>query len=150
MKLELHYNQDFWAGVMFIGFGAAAMFIARDYRFGNALLMGPGFFPMILSGTLIVFGICIMAVGLGKKKKIKGHLSPRALIMLHLSLVLFGYLISHVSFLPALLAVIWGSVAAGREFRLIEVLLLTGLLIALAVSVFIWGLDLPYPLIKGY
>jgi len=150
MKLALRYNQDVWAGVMFIGFGAAAMFIARDYRFGSALLMGPGFFPTVLGGILIAFGLCILALGLHKKRKVQWNLSLRAVIMLPLSLVMFGYLMGHVSFLPALLAVIWGAVAAGREFKLLEVLLLTGLLVGLALAVFIWGLDLPYPLIKGY
>ena len=72
MKMELRNNKDFWAGMMLIGIGAAAMFIARDYRFGSALRMGPGFFPTILGGILIVFGICIMAVGLRSGEKIQG------------------------------------------------------------------------------
>ena len=64
MKIELRKNKDFWAGMMLIGIGAAAMLIAREYRFGSALRMGPGFFPVILGGILIVFGVCIMGVGL--------------------------------------------------------------------------------------
>ena len=64
MKTELRANKDFWAGMMLIVIGAAAMFIARDYRFGSALRMGPGFFPTILGGILIAFGACIVAVGL--------------------------------------------------------------------------------------
>jgi hypothetical protein len=35
MKLELHDNKDFWTGMMLIRIGAATMFIARDYRFGD-------------------------------------------------------------------------------------------------------------------
>ena len=64
MKQEFSKNKDFWAGLMLIGIGAAAMFIARDYRFGSAVRMGPGFFPTILGGILVAFGICIVAVGL--------------------------------------------------------------------------------------
>ena len=63
MVSRLLKNKDFWAGMMLIGIGAAAMFIARDYRFGSAMRMGPGFFPTILGGILIAFGVCIMAVG---------------------------------------------------------------------------------------
>jgi hypothetical protein len=40
------------------------------------------------------------------------------------------------------------SAAAGREFRFKEVVLLTVFLTALTVAMFIWGLGLPYPLIK--
>jgi len=150
MKLELNKNRDFWAGMMFIGFGAAAVYIARDYRFGSALRMGPGFFPTVLGWILIVFGICITAMGLYSQEKIQGRLSIRPVVMLPLSLILFGVLMSHVGFLAALVAVIWGATAAGREFRLKEVLMLTILLIALALVIFIWALDMPYPLIKGY
>ncbi len=150
MKLEFRNNKDFWAGMMLIGTGAAAMFIARDYRFGSALRMGPGFFPTILAGILIAFGICIMAVGLRSNEKIKGNLSLRALIMLPLSLVLFGVLVEHAGFVPALVALVFVSAASGREFRVVEVLLLAMVLTVASAAVFIWGLGLPYPLIKGF
>lgn len=149
MKLELCNNKDFWAGLMFIGIGAAAMFIARDYRFGSALRMGPGFFPTMLGGILIVFGICIMAVGLHIKEKIQGRLSLKPLIMIPVSMVLFGVLMESASFVPALVVLIFGSTVSGKEFKFKEVLILTVLLVLLALVVFIWGLDLPYPLIKG-
>ena len=49
---------------MLIAIGAAAMFIARNYPFGTALRMGPGYFPMLLGGLLILFGLAILASGL--------------------------------------------------------------------------------------
>lgn len=147
MKLELSNNKDFWAGIMFAGIGAAAMFISRDYEFGSALRMGSGFFPTLLGGILIVFGICIMVVGLRSSEKIQGRLSLRPLIMVPMSLALFGILMKHLSFLPALAALIFASMVAGREFKFKEALLLAGLLIVLAWALFIWGLDLPYTLI---
>jgi putative tricarboxylic transport membrane protein len=150
MKLEVSKNKDFWAGVMLIGIGAAAMFVSRDYRFGSALRMGPGFFPTILSGTLIAFGICIMAVGLKSGEKIQGSLSLRALIMLPLSLVLFGILMELAGFIPALIALVFVSAASGREFKIVEVLLLTVVMTVASAALFIWGLGLPYPLIKGF
>ena len=150
MKMELRKNKDFWAGMMLVGIGAAAMFIARDYRFGSALRMGPGFFPTILSGILIAFGICIMAVGLKSGEKIQEHLSLRALILLPLSLVLFGVLMEKAGFIPALVALVFVSAASGREFKFVEVLLLTVVLTVASAALFIWGLSLPYPLLKGF
>ncbi len=150
MKSELRGNKDFWAGMMLIVLGAAAMFISRDYRFGSALRMGPGFFPTILSGVLIVFGVCIMAVGLKSGEKIRGRVSPRALIMLPLSLALFGVLMEKAGFMPALGVLVFLSAASGREFKFVEVSLLTLLLTVASVALFIWGLGLPYPLIKGF
>jgi hypothetical protein len=150
MKLVLRNNRDFWAGVMLIGAGAAAILVARDYRFGSALRMGPGFFPTLLGGILIAFGICVMAVGLRSNEKIQGRISFRALILLPLSLVLFGILMKHAGFIPALVALVFVAAASGREFKVMEVLWLTGVLTVASVALFIWGLGLPYPLIKGF
>ena len=150
MKWELGKNKDFWAGMMLVAIGLAAMFIARDYRFGSALRMGPGFFPTLLGGILIAFGICILAAGLRSGEKIEGRLSLRALVGLPFSLVLFGVLMGKAGFLPALVALVFASAASGREFRFLEVLLLTALLTVGSVALFIWGLGLPYPLIKGF
>jgi len=150
MILELRNNKDVWAGMMMIGIGAAAMLIARDYRFGSALRMGPGFFPTFLGGILIAFGICIIAVGLRSGEKIQGSVSLRALVMLPLSLILFGILVEHAGFIPAMVALVFVSAASGREFKVIEVLLLTVVLTLASVALFIWGLGLPYPLIKGF
>jgi hypothetical protein len=150
MKLELHNNKDFWAGIMLISIGAAAMFIARGYRFGSALRMGPGFFPMVLSGILVLFGMAIMVTGLVSKEKIKESLSVRALILLPLALILFGILMNFAGFIPAVVMLVFVSAGAGKEFKITEVLLLTVALTVLAVALFIWGLSLPYPLIKGF
>lgn len=149
MKLELHNNKDFWGGIMLIGIGAAAMFIARGYRFGSALRMGPGFFPTILGGILVLFGIAIMITGLVRNEKIRERLSVRALILLPAALLLFGILMKLAGFIPALVALILVSAAAGSEFKLREVLLLTVVLTFLSVALFIWGLGLPYTLIQG-
>ena len=150
MKVELRDNKDFWAGIMFIGTGAVSILIARDYPFGSTMRMGPGYFPSMLGGILVLFGIYVMVMGLLRNEKIQGHWSLRALIVLPLSLVLFGVLMKHAGFMPALAVLIFGSAAAGREFKFVEVLLLTVVLAGLSVAVFIWGLGLPYPLIKDF
>lgn len=149
MKLDLRSNKDFWAGIMFAGTGAGAMFMARHYPFGTSLRMGPGYFPMVLGGILILFGVYVMLRGLRKSEKIQGNWSIRALIILPLSIVVFGILMELAGFVPALAALVFISAASGREFRFFEVLLLTLFLGALSVALFIWGLGLPYPLIKG-
>jgi hypothetical protein len=149
MQLELHSNRDFWAGVMLIVTGAAAIIIARDYAFGTALRMGPGWFPSVLGGLLVLFGLYLVAQGLRSNEKIQGNWSLRALIVLPLSLVLFGLLMEYAGFIPALMVLIVGSSAASSEFRLIESLLLAVGLTLFAIALFIYGLGLPYPLIAG-
>jgi hypothetical protein len=150
MKLEFRHNRDFWAGLLFFLIGAAAVFVARDYPFGRLLRMGSGFFPTLLGVILMLFGIYIMLKGLRRNEKIQGNWSVRALIVLPLITVLFGFLVDRAGFMPALAVLAFGSAAAGNEFKWGEVLLMTAFMTVLSAAVFIWGLGLPYPLIKGF
>jgi hypothetical protein len=102
-----------------------------------------------LGALLIVLGICIMAMGLRSNETIRGCVSIRALLLLPLSLVLFGILIERAGFIPALAVLTLVSAASGRGFKVVETLLLAVVLTAATAGLFIWGLDLPYPLIKG-
>jgi len=149
MKLTLANNKDVWAGLMLIAIGAAAIFVARNYPFGTALRMGPGFFPVVLGGLLIAFGLAVLAIGLRKGESMTDSWSLRALIILPLSLILFGLLMEYAGFVPAMLVLIVGSATASTEFRFLEVLLFAAGLTALSVAVFVWALGLPYPLIVG-
>jgi hypothetical protein len=150
MKLGLSKNKDLWAGAMLIATGAATMIIARNYAFGTTLRMGPGYFPTVLGGILILFGLYLVVSGLRSNDEIQGSWPPRAMIVLPLALVLFGVLMTHAGFLPALLVLIFGSALAGPQFRLVEVLLLSAALSVVSVALFVWGLGLPYPLIADY
>jgi hypothetical protein len=140
-------NKDVWAGLLLLVVGAGAILVAREYPFGTALRMGPGYFPVMLGALLILFGVAILAAGLRRGERIAGSWSLRALVVLPLSLVLFGLLMQHAGFVPAMLVLIFGAAAAGTEFRFVEVLLFALGLTALAVAVFVWGLGLPYPLL---
>ncbi len=112
--------------------------------------MGPGYFPTVLGGILILFGLYLVVAGLRSNEKIKGSWSLRAMIVLPLAFVLFGVLMTHAGFVPALLALIFGSALASPQFRLVEVLLLSVVLIAISVALFVWGLGLPYQLLADF
>jgi len=151
MKPSILDNKDFWAGLFLIAVGAAAIIIsARNYAFGTALRMGPGYFPSVLGGLLILFGLYTLATGLRSGEKLEGSWSLRALVILPLALVLFGVLIDRAGFIPAMLVLIFGSALAGTEFRPVEMILFSVFLTALCTVVFVWALGLPYPLIAGY
>jgi hypothetical protein len=150
MQLEFRNNRDFWAGIMLIATGAAAILVARNYAFGTTLRMGPGYFPSVLGGLLCLFGLYLVAAGLRRNEKMSSNWSLRALIVLPLALVLFGLLMEHAGFIPAMMVLIFGSALAGSEFKLIEVALLAVGLTAFSVVLFIWGLGLPYPLLAGW
>jgi putative tricarboxylic transport membrane protein len=150
MLVGIRNNRDVWAGLMLIGIGAASIWLARDYAFGTSLRMGPGYFPTILGGVLVVFGLILLGRGLRVKEEIEGGWSIRALLIVPLSLVLFGALIDSAGFVPALAALIFASAAASREFQLREVALLAIGLMVFSIGVFVWALGLPYRLLVGF
>ena len=148
--VPLFDNKNFLSGVFFIGVGGLGMFIARGYPIGSALRMGPGYFPIVLSGVLVLMGVYCLVQGLLKPEKLPGNWSVRALLILPVATVIFGLLMEHVGFIPALIALIFTSAYAGSEFKFIEVLVMAIALTIGSWALFIWGLGLPYPLIVGF
>lgn len=85
--MQIKNEKDFWAGLMFIGFGLAAMIIAvgppaflvaawksigwgkleYGYQMGTALRMGPAYFPAVLGGLLSILGLVVFLRGLLSK-----------------------------------------------------------------------------------
>ena len=144
-------NADFWAGVMFILFGAAAVYMSRDYPMGSAMRMGPGYFPTYLGILMILFGLGIGAKGILKGSDEIGPWAFKPIIVLSLGVLAFGFLIEKVGFVPSLIALIVITSLSGREkIRWLEVLLVTIVLVAGAVGVFIYGIGLPYQLFWWY
>ena len=72
------------------------------------------------------------------------------MIVLPLAFVLFGVLMTYAGFVPALLALIFGSALASPQFRLVEFVLLSVVLVALWVALFVYGLGLPYQLLADF
>ncbi|HEY6239995.1 MAG TPA: tripartite tricarboxylate transporter TctB family protein [Burkholderiales bacterium] len=65
--MKITNGKDFWAGVMFVAFGAAFMLIAQNYAMGNAVRMGPAYFPTVLGGILAVLGAVVLFRGFVSK-----------------------------------------------------------------------------------
>lgn len=149
MKIDLGNNRDFLAGLLFIVLGGLAVALAQDYPMGSTMRMGPGYFPTVLGGILLLFGVYVMLRGVRTAEKVKGEWGWRPLALITLSIVLFGFLLDRLGFVPAILAMFFVAAAAGREFRFKEVLVLAIVMTAFAAAVFLYALKLPYPLLPG-
>jgi hypothetical protein len=142
----IRHPKDFFAGLIFVAFGLGALIIGSNYSLGSAARMGPGYFPRILGILLFVLGAALSLRAL----KIKGDPLPRwywrpILIVLG-SVVAFGLLVTHLGLVFSTIGLIFVSSAASREFRPKEALISGVLLAALAVGVFIFGLNLKLPI----
>jgi hypothetical protein len=58
--MQIKNGKDFWAGAMFLAFGLSFMIVgANNYAMGNAVRMGPAYFPAVLGGLLATLGAII-------------------------------------------------------------------------------------------
>jgi putative tricarboxylic transport membrane protein len=145
-------SKDLFAGLIFLGFGLAAMRIAdNDYPMGTALRMGPGNFPVLLGGILALFGVYLVARGLGwpEKTPVPVAWNWRPVSCIVASMLAFGFLMPRLGLVSALVAMFFIVTLGGREFRWREVLVLTVVMTALAVGVFVVLLKLPFQLFPG-
>jgi hypothetical protein len=178
MKVDLRKSKDFLAGLLFILIGGLAVIIARKYPMGSAMRMGPGYFPTILGSLLCLFGAYLAMRGVlktprrsapmlpadertrpprrftrpfrGEERRVEGEWGWKPLALISFAIVLFGFVVSRLGLVPALVVMFFVSALAGREFRLKEVLLLIVLMTAFAIGVFVYGLKLPFQLVAGF
>ena len=138
--------KDFWAGVLFVSLGIAAIVISDNYKLGTAARMGPGYFPLILGILLIVLGAIIALRGV----RINGEAIPawkwRPLLVVLGSVVMFGAIVPTLGVLISTVLLIVAASAASHEFRPKEALIIGVGLAVLSVGVFIIGLKLILPI----
>jgi hypothetical protein len=138
--------KDFWAGVLFITFGAAAIVIAGSYPLGTAARMGPGYFPRMLGALLVVLGAALALRGTRIRGAPLARLQWRPTVIVLGSVVLFGAIVNRAGLVLSTILLIVLASAASREFRPRESLVAGMVLAALAVGVFIIGLQLLLPI----
>src|SRR5438105_12013396 len=108
----IRHPKDFFAGLIFVAFGIAAIVIGSNYSLGTAARMGPGYFPRILGILLILLGAALTLRAL----RLKGEPLPRwkwrpTLVVIG-SVVLFGSIVTHVGLVLSTIVLIVLSSAA--------------------------------------
>ena len=144
----MHLHRDIVAGTLFILLGCFALAVARGYPIGNAMHMGPGYFPAALGGLLMLLGAAIGLRAFKARRWERIDWGWKPLAWISASMLAFGFLMPRLGLLPALAVMLPLAAAAGRDRRPKEVVLLTALMCALAAGVFVYGLKLPYRLVN--
>lgn len=138
--------RDFWTGVIYVAVGTAAVVIARDYGLGTAFRMGPGYFPTILGGLLVLIGL----LSLGRAALRSGEPLPPArikgLLAVTIATLGFGALLRGAGLVVALPVLVVVSAAASARFRWGPGLALAAGLTLFCAAVFLKGLGVPIPL----
>ena len=139
--------KDLLAGLVFIGFGLAFAIEATSYDIGTALRMGPGYFPLVLGGILVVLGIVIIAKGFvaGEGAEI-GSIPWRAMALILAALLFFGATIRGLGVVPAVFVTALVAGFAGRRSGLVWPFVIAVGLTVVSVLIFVEALQLPLPL----
>lgn len=147
MRGIVRSEKDFWAGLLYLGIGTATLYIALDYNMGNAVRMGPGYFPRVLGGILVVLGMVAIIRSIVKPGEPLGDIAWKSAGLVSGAMAMFGMLLVPAGLLFALLALILASASASVAFgwRVRPLLAMLGL-IGFCAALFVGGLHLPMPL----
>jgi hypothetical protein len=147
--------KDFWAGLLFLGIGAAAIAIAQagGYELGSARKMGPGYFPVWLGGGLAVTGLLLTGKGIVAEGAPIGRWAVLPLVLVTLGTVIFAAIVNVAGLAPAIVALVLISSFASVQFNLRWAVPLALGLAVVSVLVFIKGLGITVPVmphVLGY
>lgn len=147
--------KDLWAGLLFLGFGLAAIAISSvsGYEVGSARHMGPGYFPIWLGGSLALVGLVLAGKSLATEGPPLGQWALKPLVLITLGTLLFAGTVNVVGLAPAIVVLVLLSSLASTHFKLQWAIpLALGLAVA-SVLIFIKGLGIAVPampLLLGY
>ncbi|HXV22961.1 MAG TPA: tripartite tricarboxylate transporter TctB family protein [Alphaproteobacteria bacterium] len=141
--------RDLLAGAVFVALGLAFLVGALGLERGTAFRMGPGYFPLVLAGLLVLIGAAIAIRALREQETvIHMHAVPwRGLVLILAAPVLFGFTVRGLGLLPAIAMVALISSFASRRMKPLLAGAITVLLTLFCVLVFNVGLGLPIRLI---
>jgi hypothetical protein len=139
--------RDFWAGIIFMILGLAAVYIARDYTMNLSGRIGPGYFPTMLGGILAVIGIGCVGRSLVRRGEPVAGFAGKEVALICISTLLFGLLIGKLGMPAAIIVVVIIAGMASDKFRLLPYLTVASGLAIFSALLFIKGLGLPMPLL---
>ncbi len=145
--------EDLVTAVIFILIGVSAFTIALTYPVGTMHRMGPGMFPLLISGlmTVVGIGLAVQAVLAGRASTSQGlttQLTPsftaiRALFFVMLALLAFALLVRPAGLFLATSVLAFISTRAEPGRGLLGSIALSLTLSCLSAAIFVYGIGLP-------
>ena len=135
--------RDIGAGLIFLAIGILFGLGSLELELGTPLRMGPGYFPLVLSGILVALGLVILAHGFGHPTTGALVVPWRGLVLILAAPIVFGLTVRGLGLVPAVMLVVLISALASRRMSVLLALVLTVALTLFCVLVFSLGLGLP-------
>ena len=152
MKTTSLNRQDLAVGVIFIVIGL--FFGAYTYLYplamGTARVMGPGYFPAVLAGLLIVLGVVVVATGLVRASPPLPPMPWRGIAVLMPVPILFGLTIRGLGLVPTVAYTTFLAAFASQRMTVRTALWVTVALTVFCALIFHYGLRLPLSLFGAW
>ena len=140
--------KDVLAGLAFVAFGLAFALLSVGYGIGTTVRMGPGYFPFVLGGALVLLGGLIVARGLlaGEEGPV-GAIPWRAVALILGAILVFGFTVRGLGLIPSTFVATLMSAFASRRIGVVSAIAIAVGLTVLCVLIFVIGLSLRLPLV---
>lgn len=152
MSSPIRSIKDFLTGLIYLTIGSGAILIAvlGEYKIGAAIKMGPAYFPLVLSGLLILIGTISLIRSFISPGTPIGALTVKGLLLVVVPTILFGLLVRGAGLVVALPVLVIVSSFASREFRWGPTLALAAAMTVFCTLVFLKGLGVPLPILGSW
>ena len=103
---------------MYMVIGLFFAIVARQYQYGTAAKMGPGYFPFWLGVLMALIGLLVLVRSYGAKATIESIPKFRWRIIAQITgaVILYGLLLPKMGFLVAVVVLVFVSASASKEF----------------------------------
>ena len=142
-------KKAFVSGIGFLAFGIFTLAISSRYPLGTARVMGPGYFPIMLSSVLIAISIPIVLRSLRNVHGGFGTIAIVPVVLVSAGCVAFMLLLRPAGLIIALVAAMMISALATRGRNWIVTVPVVAAIAIACGLVFVKGLGQPLPLL-GY
>jgi hypothetical protein len=147
----MHWRtDDLFSGLMFLGVSALFGFTAlRTLEIGTPGVMGPGFFPIMVSLALAGLAVAIIIGARGAPSAPRKPIAWRAVACVIGAPIAFGLSVRSLGLVPALLIAVTLGVLASRKMTLVRGVLIVGGMTVFCVAIFSFGIGLSVELFSA-
>jgi len=137
---------------MYMVIGLFFAIVARQYQYGTAAKMGPGYFPFWLGILMALIGLLVLIRSYSAKAAIEAIPKFRWRIIAQVTgaVILYGLLLPKMGFLVAVVVLVFVSASASSEFTWKGTAINAAFLVTFTYSVFVVGLKLQFPLLPFF
>lgn len=130
------------AALAVVAFGGMIAWIGSGYHMGTPSRMGPGYFPVMLGGGLILVGLGLV-IETWRSTPDPQIFPWRAVCALIAGVVAFALLVRSAGLVPAIFALVLIATLGESPWKPVGALVIAAAMSVIAVALFLYGLRVP-------